>query len=104
MTTPRRRLKAVKTCPECLTDFRPSYRAQVCCCSVCGAIRRQRQSPAASRGMLAANAARRQAYAKRLGATLRGMTPGEIWRLAYTRGYQAAWNRGRRAQEQERYA
>lgn len=39
----------------------------------------------------ASQAARRLAYAKRLGERLRQMGKGEIWRAAYAAGYKAAW-------------
>ena len=38
-----------------------------------------------------AQKARTKAYAKRLAERLAGMSKGDIWRLAYTRGWQAAW-------------
>jgi hypothetical protein len=96
---PSRRLAITKPCGYCGTVFHPAYQAQVCCSYRCSACLRVIKSPE-DHQLHAANRARREAYAKRLGARIRGLTPGQIWRLAYTRGYQACWHkvqRGKRA-------
>lgn len=85
-----------KRCPECLVLFRPCRRTQVCCSRNCGAQRRARRFPHHHQ-MLAANQRRRVLYAQRLGARLKTLTRGAVWRLAYQRGYLAGYTAGRTA-------
>ena len=86
---PHRRLAKIYTCAHCGEPYRPYHQKQQCCSGRCGALHRKRPGNVLEKAW-AANRAR---YAKKLGAQIRGMTPGEIWRLAYSRGFSACWNK-----------
>lgn len=88
-----RRLPELRHCLECSRPFHPCRKKQDTCSRSCGAARRVRRFPGQHHQMVAAQAAKQAAYAKRLGERLRSMTKGEIWRLAHQRGYQAGYLR-----------
>lgn len=88
-----RRMSLARQCPECLKDFRPYHQEQVCCDRFCASRRRNRMYP---QDMHEAHAVNRAKYAKSLASRLRGLTAGAIWRLAYNRGFSAAWAQKRR--------
>ena len=88
------RQRPEKDCPVCGVRFRPNQGKQKTCSASCGAVQGFR--PAHVTALAKARAVKAERYKQRLAERLRGMTAGAIWRLAYTRGYNAAVARMRK--------
>lgn len=87
-----RRRKYTVVCAECHEDFHPCTKRQVCCSQSCAATRRERLTPNTHVAK-----AREALYQKRLAKIrqeIKGCkTIGDVWRLAYTRGYETGWKK-----------
>ena len=83
------RRRAPRTCPVCGVSFVPNHSSQQACDRVCGSMHGARKRKTDT--MAIARRERAKAYAQRLSERLASMSKSAIWRLAYTRGWQACW-------------